>query len=165
MLFSYNGIFSNIIRMVSLLGVAWSVVLMYVRGSLLPGINWFVWFTVASFVVVGPKGTIYIKDPIAYGQVGKSVDNVPLVLAMGASSFSGIGHSITEKLESVFMVPGSPSYLKYIDTGSLFGSKMIKKLQEVRIEDPLFNANLTRFVQQCGFCRKINNYDRILLSF
>ena len=144
-----NGISSNIIRMVSLLGVGWSVVLMYIRGSLLPGIHWFVWFTIASFVVIGPKGTVYIKDPIAYGQAGKSVDNVPLVLAMGASSFSGIGHNITEKLESVFMVPGSPSYLKYIETGSLFGSKLIKKLQEIRIEDPAFNANLSRFVQQC----------------
>ncbi len=143
------GISTNIIRMVSLLGVGWSVILMYARGSLLPGITWFLWFTVASFVVIGPKGTVYIKDPIAYGTVGKSVDNVPLILAIGASSFSGIGHNITEKLESVFIVPGSPSYLKYIETGSLFGSKMIKKLQEVRIEDPAFNANLTRFVQQC----------------
>lgn len=144
-----NGISTNVIRMVSLLGVSWSVILMYARSSLLPGLTWFLWFAVASFVVIGPKGTVYIKDPIAYGTAGKSVDNVPLILAAGASTFSSIGHNITEKIEAVFMVPGSPNYLKYIETGSLFGSKMIKKLQEVRIEDPAFNANLTRFVQQC----------------
>lgn len=153
-----NGISTNVIRLVSLLGVSWSVILMYARGSLLPGITWCLWFAVASFVVIGPKGTVYIKDPIAYGAVGKPVDNVPLILAAGAATFSSIGHNITEKIESVFVVPGNPgntgntansSYLKYIETGSLFGSKMIKKLQEVRIEDPSFNANLTRFVQQC----------------
>lgn len=144
-----NGISSNIIRMVSLLGASWSVILMYVRNSLIPGLTWFLWFTIASFVVIGPKDTVYIQDPIAYGTVGKKVDHVPLILAIGASGFSAIGHNITKKMESVFIVPGSPSYLKYIETGSLFGSKIIKKLQEVRIEDPEFNANLTRFVQQC----------------
>ncbi len=144
-----NGISTNVIRMVSLFGVSWAVILMYIRNSLTPGITWFAWFAIASFVVIGPKATIHIKDPISYGAVGKNVDNVPLILAVGASSFSGIGHNITEKLESVFMVPGSPSYFKYIDTGSLFGSKLIKKLQEVRVEDPTFNANLNKFVQQC----------------
>jgi conjugal transfer mating pair stabilization protein TraG len=144
-----SGISTNVIRMVSLLGVSWSVILMYVRGSLLPGLTWFLWFSIGSFLVIGPKGTVYIQDPIAYGAVGKSVDHVPLILAAGAATFSSIGHNITEKIEAVFIIPGSPSYLKYIETGSLFGSKMIKKLQEVRIEDPGFNANLTRFVQQC----------------
>jgi len=150
-----NGISTNVIRLISILGVSWSVILMYARGSLLPGITWFLWFAVASFVVIGPKGKVYITDPIAYGAVVKHVDNVPLILAAGASTFSSIGHNITEKIESVFVVPGNTgntansSYLKYIETGSLFGSKMIKKLQEVRIEDPAFNANLTRFVQQC----------------
>ena len=149
LLVSGNGISTNVIRMVSLLGVSWSVLLMYIRNSLIPGLIWFLWFAVASFLVIGPKGTINILDPIAYGAVSKSVDNVPLILAIGASSFIAIGHNITEKMESVFMVPGSSSYLKYIETGALFGSKVIKKLQEVRIEDPAFNANLTRFVQQC----------------
>ena len=144
-----NGISTNVIRMVSLFGVSWAVILMYARNSLTPGITWFTWFAIASFVIIGPKATVHIKDPISYGAVGKNVDNVPLILAVGASSFSGIGHNITQKLESVFMVPGSPSYFKYIETGSLFGSKLIKKLQEVRIEDPTFNANLNRFVQQC----------------
>jgi conjugal transfer mating pair stabilization protein TraG len=145
----HNGISTNVIRLVSLTSTLGIVLLMYLRSTIRSGIAWVVWFTVASFLIIGPRETVHIKDPISYGLVVKTVDNVPLILAMGASAFSSIGHSITEKIESVFIIPGSPQYFKYIDTGSLFGSKLIRKLKEVRVEDPIFNANLNRFVQQC----------------
>ncbi len=144
-----GGISTNIIRMVALVGVIWAIIVMYIRNSILPGATWLLWFMLASFIVVGPKDTIYIKDPIAYGGIVKHIDNVPLILVIGASSFSAIGHSLTETMESTFVVPGGAAYLKYIETGSLFGSKVIKRLREVKVEDPIFHANLDRFVQQC----------------
>ena len=153
LIYSNNGISGNVLRIISLVAVLWVIIKMYSKASLIPGLSFLVWIVLASTMIVAPKTTISIDDPISFGRARKNVANVPFILGATVSIISNISHHITTMIESTFTLPstglGEYQQTGYTQAGSVFGSKLIMKLKDVRIDDPDFNANLTNFVQQC----------------
>ncbi len=144
--FSEQGLASSLIRLVGIVSVIWVLAIAMVRQSILPALHWFIWFLCVINLLLIPRTSVYICDPLTYQGVRQKVDNVPVLLAALSSLISGIGKSLTEKLEQVFTLP---NYLPYHETGLVFGSRLMAESKLFRIQDPLFQENMQRFVQQC----------------
>ncbi|HQZ60109.1 MAG TPA: conjugal transfer protein TraG N-terminal domain-containing protein, partial [Acinetobacter sp.] len=144
--FSEQGLASSLIRLVGIVSVIWVLAIAMVRQSILPALHWFIWFLCVINLLLIPRTSVYICDPLTYQGVRPKVDNVPVLLAAVSSLISGIGKSLTEKLEQVFTLP---NYLPYHETGLVFGSRLMSESHLFRIQDPLFHENMQRFVQQC----------------
>ncbi len=144
--FSEQGLASSLIRLVGLISVVWVLAISMVRQSLLPALHWFIWFLCLINVLLIPRTSVYISDPLTYQAVRPKIDNVPVLLAAVGSLISEIGKGLTEKLEQVFTLP---NYLPYHETGLVFGSRLMAESRLFRIQDPLFQENMQRFVQQC----------------
>jgi len=144
--FSEQGLASSLIRLVGLVSVVWVLAIAMVRQSILPALHWFIWFLCVINVLLIPRTSVYISDPLTYQAVRPKIDNVPVLLAAIGSLISEIGKGLTEKLEQVFTLP---NYLPYHETGLVFGSRLMAESRLFRIQDPRFNENMQRFVQQC----------------
>lgn len=144
--FSEQGLAGSLIRLTGLISVVWVLAISMVRQSILPAFHWFIWFLCVVNVLLIPKTTLYICDPLTYQNYRAKIDNVPVALAVVGSLISEIGKGLTEKLEQVFTLP---DYLPYHQTGLVFGSRLMAESRTFRIQDPLFQQNMQRFVQQC----------------
>lgn len=144
--FGEQGLASSLIRLVGIVSVIWILAIAMVRQSILPALHWFIWFLCVINLLLIPRTSVYICDPLTYQGVRPKVDNIPVLLAAVSSLISGIGKSLTEKLEQVFTLP---NYLPYHETGLVFGSRLMAESTLFRIQDPLFQENMQRFVQQC----------------
>jgi len=144
--FSEQGLAPSLIRLVGIVSVIWVLAIAMVRQSILPALHWFIWFLCIINVLLIPRTSVTICDPLTYQAVRPKVDNIPVLLAAVSSVISGIGKGLTEKLEQVFTLP---NYLPYHETGLVFGSRLMAESKLFRIQDPLFHENMQRFVQQC----------------
>lgn len=140
-----SGFISNIMRLSAVIGAVWAMVLMFAQNNPMVGVRWFLWFLAVSNVLFLPKATLYIKDPLTQ-KLPYKIDNVPLALAAFSGAISGIGQAMTEKIEQVFTLP---DYLPYHQTGTVFASKLMSEVHQIKIVDADFNANMERFVNQC----------------
>lgn len=138
------GFFTNLIHITLVVSAFYTLVLMLYRQQIEEGARWFFWVLLVTTILLLPKGTIYIHDPLS--KTKNKVDNVPLVLGMFASSVSQVGKHITENLEAVFTLP---DYLPYHKTGTVFASSLMQQLRHFRITDPEYKGNMERFVNQC----------------
>ncbi len=141
--FSEQGLASSLIRLAGIVSIIWVLAIAMVRQSILPALHWFIWFLCIINLLLIPRTSVYICDPLTYQGVRQKVDNIPVLLAVVSSLISGIGKSLTEKLEQVFTLP---NYLPYHETGLVFGSLLIAESKLFRIQDPLFHENMQRFV-------------------
>ncbi|CAL7960278.1 hypothetical protein MIDIC_10053 [Alphaproteobacteria bacterium] len=64
-----------------------------VKNQAFMPLKWMFWFWIITTVMLYPRTTILIYDPIT--KYERKVDNVPLVLGAFASTISGIGHGLT----------------------------------------------------------------------
>lgn len=142
---SSGGFLNNLFRLGGFLGVSWAFVLMAFRGAYEQAFFWLFWFLTATFVLFGPKATVWIKDPLSF-QAARKVDHVPWALAALAGTTSSLGTALTEKLESVFTLP---DYMPYHQTGTVFASRLVMKAHHLKITDPDFKTNMERFVNRC----------------
>ena len=140
-----HGFANNLMHLIGVIGVFWTLTLMYLRSSLQVGMMWFGWFLLATTMLFGVRTTVVIKDEVP--PIGTyRVDNVPWVLAVVANSISEFSNVFVKKIESVFT---EVDYLPYHQHGSIFASQMLAKARDFKIVDPTFNSNVERFVNQC----------------
>ncbi len=140
-----GGILGGFMKITALMGGFWAIVQAVIRNSIEVSLRWFLWFTVATNLLFLPKVTIWVKDPLVHAPPTK-VDNVPFALGVFAGITSEVGAALTEKMESIFSLPDD---LQYHKTGTVFASRMMAQSRQFRIIDPDFNANMSRFVNQC----------------
>lgn len=139
-----TGMVMPLIRVGLMVGLVYTVILMFFRSSLVEGLHWIIWVVLATNILFLPKTTVFIYDPLTKEKF--KVDNVPLTLGVFASFVSHAGKTITEKVESVFSLP---DYMPYHQTGTVFASSLMLQLGQFRITDPTFKGNMERFVNQC----------------
>jgi len=77
----------------------------------------------------------------------KVIEHVPMPLAAIASISSTGGYYVTKIFEQAF---SSVDHTPYIKTGMLFGSKLAVQSSQIRIQDPYFNNNMKKYVQNCA---------------
>ena len=107
--------------------------------------KWFFWFLISSQLILYPKTTIKIVDPLT--KFEREVANVPYVLGAFAATTSSIGDILTRKIETFFNLPDEN--LLYHKTGSVFASKLFRQMGQYKINDGVLKANLHRFIQNC----------------
>ena len=113
----------------TLFGV-WVLVTSITRNQAMVPIKWMFWFWISTTLMLTPKTTIFISDPIT--KFERKVDNVPFILGMFAGVISGIGHGMTDTIEMFFRMP---NYQKYGENGMMFASKLLKNMDKYRIRN------------------------------
>ena len=93
-----------------------------------------------------PKTTVHIEDP--YRKAPYIVDNVPWLLAYPVQLISSLGYKITDAVETAMH---EPNYVKYNQSGMIFGSETALDMKKFRISNPILEQNLKRFAKQCVF--------------
>ena len=111
-------------------------------------IKWAGIYVLVTSLMLYPKATVHIEDRTGIDIKPRSVDHVPLSLAVFASFTSEIGIGLTEMMETVFHLPNDLNYNK---TGMLMGSKLVTAAKNFQITDPEFSQTLNEFMQQCVF--------------
>lgn len=117
-------------------------------GSLNESVKWFITTFILTQLLLYPKATIHITDKTNPTIQGAKIDNVPFVIAYGASTASKIGYSLTKQFEAVYSLPDD---LKYSQNGMIFGVNLLKALQNVQISNANLANSINSFIQNCIF--------------
>jgi conjugal transfer mating pair stabilization protein TraG len=122
----------------------WVLITSIVSNKAMVPIKWMFWFWLSTTLMLAPKTDIMISDPVT--KFEKPVGDVPWVLGMSAGIISGIGHSMTDLVETFFSLP---DYQSYGGNGMMFASKILKNMDKYRIRNGVLKENMSRFIEQC----------------
>ena len=139
-----DGGYMMVFYIASVMFGIWVLIHSIIKGDSMIPLKWMFWVWVCLEVILIPKTTIMIIDPVT--QYERHVDNVPYVLGSFAGVISGVGHGITERIETFFSLP---DYQKYSEKGPMFASKIMKNMGKYRIRDGNLKENMTRFIKRC----------------
>jgi hypothetical protein len=140
---TFNSLFN-----LSLLLASFTACYSYItKRKLLVLFKWFGLFYVAFYLIFVPRTTVTIIDRIN-GDMGYTVDHIPLGLAALASYTSLLDDALTRSLESNFT---EPDYMPYHETGMIFASRLMTMANQFEINDAEFDSNLKEFIHQCVF--------------
>lgn len=110
--------------------------------------SWFIpSYAILSLMLV-PKVTVNIVDEVDPYFRSDRIDNIPVGIAVIASTASTISRALTEEIETVFPTPDS---LRYVKAGPVFGARLAAQARYVRIKDPIVRSNVKNFMRQCFF--------------
>ncbi|MEO0347733.1 MAG: conjugal transfer protein TraG N-terminal domain-containing protein [Pseudomonadota bacterium] len=137
-------VYQNILFIAANLMGVWVILQTIIKNNADFPFRWLAWVYIAMMIALYPKCTILINDPLTGFQ--RKIDRVPYILGAFAGSVSNIGHNITREMETYFSVPG---YTNYSEHGLLFGSRIVKNLDKLHINNGRLQGNMMRFIKQC----------------
>ena len=103
--------YQSLIHIVLALGFIFSLALGVTKRSWMITGKWFVMYIAMYTVLFVPTATIQIDDRVFPGQA-ITIANVPLGLAVAASSSSSVGYGLATIAEKVFSMPDNLDYTK-----------------------------------------------------
>jgi conjugal transfer mating pair stabilization protein TraG len=119
--------------------------------------KWFLSYTILVTLALSPGAKVIINDSM--DNAPRTVDNIPFLLAFGASITSSLGNGITQIVEQAFqpspneMVGGvgitGNSISSYSKTGFIFGSEVLKGMKKIAFTNTDIEQNMFSFVNQC----------------
>lgn len=116
---------------------------------------WFLQVIFLYMMLIVPKVSVNIIDKtdidpahVVGGWTVRRVDNVPIGLAMTASSVSTFSSWLTTSFETVFSLPNE---MRFQTNGPLFGQSLIKKAMTYKVQNPDLQESLKSFWQSCVF--------------
>ncbi|WP_298624830.1 conjugal transfer protein TraG N-terminal domain-containing protein [uncultured Legionella sp.] len=146
-MFHYDGIL-GIFRTALLIGGVCTVVQFILKRDLRTMFFFVLKYAFAIAFILTPTCTVLIHDRTDPLRADLTVDNVPLVLGFVGGLSSKLSDKITQMFEFFFH---SPNDMDYSQTGMIMGAKLFLSASHIKITDPLFNANMQKFMQQCVF--------------
>jgi len=148
------GDFSDMIRIAVLIGFLTVGTLALSPTGISRSWNWFIAVAVLHSVMILPKADVTIIDRLGQSPP-KMAYGMPWSLALVGSVKSSVGSTLTELFETGFQtIPSSkalPSELAYLETGVLFGNRLIRGSREAGIPDPNGNADVMNYFRSCVF--------------
>ncbi|KTC73153.1 conjugal transfer protein TraG N-terminal domain-containing protein [Legionella bozemanae] len=157
-LFHYDGVL-GVFRTALIIGGVWTVGQFIVTRDIRHMFFYiFKYAFVISFILT-PTCNLQIHDRTDPLRPDLTVDNVPLVLGVAGGLSSLLSDKITRLFEFFFH---SPNDMDYSQTGMIMGAKLFLSAANIKITDPMFNANMQKFMQQCVFYDVM--YDRYSLK-
>jgi len=141
----HNGGFNSVMNsaaLIGLMGMLASAAFMKSKISY----QWFLGLVVLQVGLINTKATVIISDKIYGGQI-RTVDNVPIGIALPASLISTLGDYLTEKTETVFSLPYKS--LNYRGNGLLFSETLIDESSHMQVSNPINAANLSSYWKNC----------------
>lgn len=142
------GGWRSMIRVVMVIGFAYSLLVVAVSLNWRAWFNWFLASTLMYGILIVPTTSVKVTDRINPSLAPAVVSNVPIGLAAIASFSSLIGDWLTEKAEMVFVMPDA---LQYRTNGIIYGARLYDKTREFKFRDPRIHANLEEYFKQCLF--------------
>ncbi|NJM50234.1 MAG: hypothetical protein HC843_04565 [Sphingomonadales bacterium] len=141
-----GGGYQSFLRVVMMVGFMYAIIIVTFNLEIKTLMNWFLGTLLIYGCLMVPTTSVRIVDTTnpAYG--ARVVGNVPLGLALMASTTSQIGDWMTGTAETLFAPPNGQQYRS---NGILYGASMINQVNALDIDDPVFNENLTNYVQSC----------------
>lgn len=109
------------------------------------GKSWFFPTFLSITLLFTPKATVWVKDDVLKNAPIK-VDNVPFAVAFFASLSSTISHALSEVVETELMPAQG---VMSTQSGLMFGARLVGKIKDVHIEDPILLENTKAFCKQC----------------
>ena len=106
--------------------------------------KWFIPSFLALVFLFTPRVSVWIKDDLLNNAPIK-VDNIPLAVALVPSLATKIAYSLSEMIEEQFL----PANVRSSKVGLMFGAKVVGKLRDVKIQDPVLLDNTKQFSKQC----------------
>lgn len=146
-MFHYDGIL-GIFRTALLIGGVCTVAQFIVRRDFRVMFLFVFKYAFAIAFILTPTCTVLIHDRIDPLRADLTVDNVPLILGFVGGLSSKLSDKVTQTFEFFFHAPND---MDYSQTGMIMGAKLFLSASHIKITDPLFNANMQKFMQQCVF--------------
>lgn len=145
---SGGGGFNSAVRVVMVLGLAYVLLIVAFNQDFRGLAKWFMQATLIYLCVLVPTITVQVTDRLNPTLRGAAVANVPVGLGVLAGFTSQLADWLTERAELVFVLPSS---LKYNTNGMVYGARLLEITRQVRIENPVFAANLENHMKLCVF--------------
>ena len=143
-----GGGFNSAVRVVMVLGLAYVLLIVAFNQDYRGLARWFMQATLIYLAVLVPTITVKVTDRLNPTLRGAVVANVPVGLGVLAGFTSQLADWLTERAELVFVLPSS---LKYNSNGMVYGARLLEITRQVRIENPVFAANLENHMKLCVF--------------
>lgn len=143
--FVKNDTWFSLIKIAEFIGVIMAA-LVYVKGQdLRTFFYWLIAFVLVNALLLTPKERIVVVD-LSSPTVIKSIDNVPLGVALPLYLSTKIGYSIAQTYDLFFH---SPSDVKYTNTGLLFGQRLLEESFYVKPSNDRLTSNINNYIQSC----------------
>lgn len=157
-MFYYDGIL-GVFRTAIIIGGVWTVGQFIVKRDLRSMFLFILRYTFVIAFILTPKCNVQIHDRTDPMRPDLTVDNVPLILGVVGGLSSQLSDKVTQMIELFFHAPND---MDYSQTGMIMGAKLFLSAGNIKITDPIFNANMQKFMQQCVFYDVM--YDRYSLK-
>lgn len=110
-------------------------------------INWMIGLIMIIMIGIVPKKDVIITDHIVPAN-SAVVANVPLGLALTATTFNHVGDYLTRMFETVFALPNQ---VQYRGNGLLFASHLVEESTRFEITNPRVSSNFSEFWKSCVY--------------
>lgn len=143
--FVKNDTWFSLVKIAEFIGVIMAA-LVYVKGQdLRTFFYWLIAFVLVNALLLTPKERIVVVD-LSSPTVIKSIDNVPLGVALPLYLSTKIGYSIAQTYDLFFH---SPSDVRYTNTGLLFGQRLLEESFYVKPSNDRLISNINNYIQSC----------------
>ena len=146
-LFHYNGVL-GIFKTALVIGGVWTAGQFIVKRDVRSMFLFIFKYAFVIAFILTPTCNLQIIDRTDPLRPDLTVDNVPLVLGVVGGLSSQISDRLTQLFELFFHAPND---IDYSQTGMIMGAKLFLSASNIKITDPVFNANMQKFMQQCVF--------------
>ncbi|HIF0232779.1 TPA: conjugal transfer protein TraG N-terminal domain-containing protein [Legionella pneumophila] len=145
--FHYDGI-RGIFKTAIIIGGVCTVVQFIAKRDLRSMFLFVLKYAFVIALILTPTCTVFIHDRTDPLRADLTVDNVPLLLGFIGGVSSRLSDKVTQTFELFFHAPND---MDYSQTGMIMGAKLFLSASHIKITDPMFNANMQKFMQQCVF--------------
>lgn len=143
--FVKNDTWFSLIKIAEFIGVIMAA-LVYVKGQdIRTFFYWLIAFVLVNALLLTPKERIVVVD-LSSPTVIKSIDNVPLGVALPLYLTTKVGYSIAQTYDLFFH---SPSDVRYTNTGLLFGQRLLEESFYVKPSNDRLTSNINNYIQSC----------------
>ena len=143
--FVKNDTWFSLVKIAEFIGVIMAA-LVYVKGQdLRTFFYWLIAFVLVNALLLTPKERIVVVD-LSSPTVIKSIDNVPLGVALPLYLSTKVGYSIAQTYDLFFH---SPSDVRYTNTGLLFGQRLLEESFYVKPSNDRLTSNINNYIQSC----------------
>lgn len=138
----------GMIKVALIFGLIMSLLYAAFARQFMSMLQWFISSVLMYTMLIVPTQSVTVTDEINPDLAARTIDNVPLGLALIASVTSQFGNYLTNAAEVVF---ADPADLDYSTNGFIYGNRLYQAVHEFRVQDSEFAGNLDEFMQQCVF--------------
>ena len=141
-----GGGFRGLLQVVMVIGLAYALLTMAMNLNWKVLYQWFVSSTLMYACLIVPTTTVVITDKVSPTTGNGSVANVPVGLAIIASTTSQANYWLTTTAETIFVEPGNLTMSGY---GVVYPLRLLDAAKSFTIQDPQLKANVEGYVTDC----------------